>query len=175
MRTLEHRRHSERDPGAAHLNEAGRQRARSVGAGLPRFDRVVTSPAPRAIETAEALGLRVDATVVPLLEMLEQGEFSSLNLTSRTFEESASGLGRDPQLAAFAAAQLELWRTELERVPEGGRLLMISHGGLIELGAAFALPEVVRGWGAPLGYLEGVRLVWDGRRWLSPKVLRVPP
>jgi hypothetical protein len=51
---------------------------------------------------------------------------------------------------------------------------MISHAGVIEFGAAAALPGLARTWGAPLGYLEGVRLTWDGHRWADGEILRVP-
>jgi broad specificity phosphatase PhoE len=175
MRTLEHRRHSRRDPGGVHLNADGLALAHSVAAGLPRFDRVVTSPLPRAVETAEALGLTVDTTLAGLAEVPDDvvAVFESLPRPARSFERIVEHLGRSREAAEFAHRELAQWRSELERVPEGGRLLMISHGGFIELVAASALPEVVRGWGPPLGYLEGVRLTWDGRRWTSAEVLRV--
>lgn len=175
MRTLEHRRHSRRDPGGVHLNAAGLALARSVAPGLPRFDRVVTSPLPRAVETAEAMGLAVDAMLAPLAEMTDEvgALLASAPGLGPTFDRIAGYLGRSHAIREFADQQLALWRAELDRVPEGGGLLMISHGGLIELGAAAALPEVVRGWGAGFGYLEGVRMTWDGRRWNSAEVLRV--
>jgi broad specificity phosphatase PhoE len=173
MRTLEHRRHSRRDPGAPQLNAAGLALARSVAVGLPRFDRVVTSPRPRAVETAEAMGLRVDATVPELVESLDDVGFSFASVHPATFADSVRAVERSAAVQEFATRQLVIWRTELERVPEGGGLLMISHGGLIELGAGLAVPGVARHWGPPLSYLEGVRLTWDGNRWVSGEILRV--
>jgi broad specificity phosphatase PhoE len=173
MRRLEHRRHSRRDPGALHLNASGRTLARAVGAELPRFDRVLTSPKPRAVETAEEMGRTVDAHLTALGEMPEEIGRAVDSLEARTFAEYLDLVHRNQEVATYATRQSALWQRELERVPEGGDLLLISHGGLIELGAVSALGERVRTWGPPLGYVEGVRLSWDGRRWSSGEVLRV--
>ena len=175
MRTLEHRRHSRRDPGGVHLNESGRTLARRVGSHLARFDRVVTSPKPRARETAEAMGRAVDAEVVALGDMPDGVGISLDELCPRTFRDYVDLVGRSEAMAGYARDQVGCWRGELERVPEGGSLLMISHGGVIELGVAGAVPETARGWGVVLGYLEGVRLMWDGRGWTAGGVLRIPP
>ena len=74
---------------------------------------------------------------------------------------------------AYATRQLSVWGDALSTVPEGGRVLMISHAGVIEFGAAAAVPDAARGWGGPLGYLEGVRLGWKDGRWMRADVLRV--
>ena len=174
MRTLEHRRHSRRDPTGVHLNPAGRALARSIGAGLATFNRVVTSPKPRAIETAEAMGRTVDATLAALAEMPDDVGVPMESVRPRTFSDYAGMVRLSATAAAYASSQAELWRIELERVPDGGTLLMVSHGGMIELGAVAAVPRIAPSWGAALGYMEGVRLRWDGRRWISGDVLRVP-
>lgn len=173
MRTLEHRRHSRRDPGGIHLNSAGRALARSVGGELPAFDRVVTSPRPRAVETAVAMGRTVDARIEALGEMGDEIGARVDESDPRTFADFLDLVGRSERVSAYAAGQVALWRNELARVREGGRVLMISHGGMIELGAAFALGDGVRAWGPTLGYVEGVRLTRDGERWTSGEVLRV--
>ncbi len=174
MRTLEHRRHSRRDPTGIHLNSTGRTLARSIGAGIAPFDRVVTSPKPRAIETAEAMGRAVDVTLAALAEMPDDAGVPIDLLRPRTFSDYAELVRRSAVAAAYASRQAELWRVELERVPEGGTLLMVSHAGVIELGAVAALPRVAPSWGPALGYMEGIRLRWDGRRWVSGEVVRVP-
>jgi broad specificity phosphatase PhoE len=173
MRTLEHRRHSRREPGEHHLSAAGRELARAVGASLPRFDRVVTSPKPRAFETVEAMGLRVDAEVALLGQMPDDAGIPGDERMPRTFADTVAMVGRSEESAAYAESQSKMWRSELERVPEGGALLMISHGGIIEFGAAFAVPRFARSWGRWLGYLEGVRLTWDGSEWTSGAILRL--
>jgi broad specificity phosphatase PhoE len=176
MRTLQHRRHSRRDPSSVHLNEAGLALARRVAPGLPRFARAVTSPRPRAIETAEALGCRVDATIPALAELpddvgIESVEaFRRMGLPQylRLLEESAA-------FRRFATDQAELWRRELERVADGEALLMVSHGSIIEAGALGALPALMEGGGGPLDYLEGVELRLERGRWVGGAVLRVEP
>jgi len=174
VRTLEHRRHSRRDPAGIHLNADGAELARRVGASLPRFDRVATSPKPRAVETARAMGLSVDSELPALAEMPDDVGIMIDELHPRSFADFVELTERSVSMATYARHQLEAWRAELERVPDGGALLLVSHGGIIEFGAAAALPRVARTWGPPLGYLEGIRLRWDGRRWLSGEVLRVP-
>lgn len=174
MRTLENRRHSRRDPGGVHLNSSGQALARSVAGTLLPFDRVVTSSRPRAVETAVAMGCTVDAELEAIADLGDEIGAQIERLDPRTFADYLDLIEQSEPVAECAARQSDLWRTELERVPEGGRLLMISHGAIIELGAAAARGDEVRAWGPAVGYLEGVRLTWDGRRWSSGEVLRVP-
>lgn len=174
MRTLEHRRHGRREPAGVHLTPEGRSQARHVGRTLPRFDRVVTSPKPRAVETAEAMGFRVDAELPGLGQMPDDVGIQVDELLPRTFADYVGLVGRSETMRDYGRGQEELWRSELDRVPDGGRLLLISHGGIIEFGAATAAGSRARGWGPVLGHLEGVRLTHDGRRWVHAEVLRVP-
>jgi len=174
MRVIEHRRHSRREPGDVHLSREGRELARRVARTMGRFDRVVTSPKPRAVETAEALGFHVDATIEELAEMPDDAGLSDDVLGDRTFAACVLAVQRSQAVAEYAHCQAELMRKQLARLPKpDGRLLMVSHGGVIELGAAAALPEEARDWGPPLGLLEGVRLYWDRGRWVRGEVLRV--
>ncbi|HTZ61817.1 MAG TPA: histidine phosphatase family protein [Thermoplasmata archaeon] len=173
MRTVEHRRHSRRDPGDLHLSAAGRALARKVGPSLPRFDRVVTSPRDRAIETAEELGHAVDGTDPALAELPDDLGLELGDERFWTFERIATLVRESAVAREYAAAQAERWRTELERVPDGGHLLIVSHGSIIVFGTVGALGDRAAGWGPAIGYLEGVRLRWDGRRWVSGEVLRL--
>lgn len=175
MRVLEHRRHSRRNPGGLHLNQAGVALARRVGTGLGPFDRVVTSPLPRAIETALALGFAVDAELRALLPAPDAVDGNVVARPPASFADYVRLVEHGGQTEQFARRQEETWRSELSRLPDGGRLLAISHGGVIEFGAAAALPTVARQWGAPLGLLEGVRLYLDGERWADAEILRVVP
>jgi broad specificity phosphatase PhoE len=174
VRTLEHRRHSRRDPSGVRLNAEGRTLARTVGRTLPKFDRVVTSPKLRAIETAEAMGFTVDATEPALGEMPEDAGVPIEQYRPQSFEDFSRLVRASRAMGEFARHQAALWRRELEKVPDGGALLLISHSGIVEAGAVAALPRIARAWGPPPGYLEGVRLTWDGGRWVSGEVRRVP-
>ncbi len=165
-----------RDPSGVHLNAAGRALARRVAAGLPRFDRVVTSPRPRAVESAEALGLSVDAELPSLAEMPDDAAIPLDGLHPRTFEDYVELVERSPAVGAYARGQSERWRVELERVPDGGLLLLISHGGdrvrrrvrVAAPGAVVGSPSRISGGGtARLGRAT----VGLGRSAASPRVM----
>lgn len=134
MRTLELRRHANRDPNVDRLSERGRAQAQSVGATLAGDYAVVyVSPAERAAETAawmlRGLGEQLPAhAVVPGLAAQDN---------------DGSPLAMGGVVSAL-----------LDAVPEGGRGLAISHTPLIEravLGLTAAEIE-------PLAECEGVVL-----------------
>ncbi|MGP8076855.1 MAG: histidine phosphatase family protein [Thermoplasmata archaeon] len=172
MRVLEHRRHSRRDPASIHLNREGLELARRIAPTLGRFDRVVTSPKPRALETAEALGFTVDALLPELAMMPDDVGLPIDELHPRSFADYVRFVGRSEAMADYAQTQATLMREELERLPDGGRLLMVSHGGIIEFGAAGARPGDAMSWGEPVGYLEGIRLTLSRGEWVRGEVLR---
>jgi len=175
MRFLEHRRHSRRDPASPHLNAAGLALAQRVAPSTGPFDRVVTSPKPRAVETAVAMGYPVAAELDELSEMPSEVENLIDALHPRTFADYSVLVGRNPAMARYARSQEALWRHELEGLPEGGRLLLVSHGGVIESGAVIAARASVEAWGSTLGYLEGIQLYRDAGRWVRAEIVRVGP
>ena len=136
---------------------------------------MVTSPIPRAVETAEALGLTIDG-VLPELALVPDSVQRVLDaFPPRSFADYVQLTRRRREMAEYARQQAELMRDQLVRVPDGGRLLLISHGAVIELGAAAARPNDALGFGEPAGYVEGVRLTMDGDTWVRGEVLRLPP
>jgi len=174
MRVIEHRRHSRRETGGVHLSKEGRALARRVAGSIGRFDRVVTSPKARAVETAEVLGFTVDATLAELAEMPDDAGLSDDLFGDHTFPDYVRAIRRSNAVAEYAHLQAELMRAQLALLPEpNGRLLMVSHGGIIELGAAAALREGGGGWGGGFGYLEGIRLYLERGKWVRGEVLRV--
>jgi broad specificity phosphatase PhoE len=173
MRSLVHRRHGQRDPGQVHLSPKGVAQARTLGRSSGPFDRVVTSPRARAVETAREMGYEVDARLPdlatlppPVARFLEQE-------SPTTFREYAWWAVEVDEVRATAERLLAAWGRELDRVPDGGRLLLVSHTGLIELAAASALPDDAADWGPTLAPLEGVRLDRVRGRWVHGEVLRV--
>jgi broad specificity phosphatase PhoE len=174
MRVVEHRRHSRRDPGGVHLNAEGLEIARRVAPTLGRFDRAVSSPIPRAVETAEAVGFPPDALLPELALIPSDMDRLVESSNARSFADYVRLTEEKRSAAAYARRQSELLRKQLEKVDDGGRLLVVSHGGVIEFGAAGACPEDARTFGPMAGYLEGVRLFLDGREWVRGEVLRVP-
>jgi broad specificity phosphatase PhoE len=176
MFTIEHRRHTQRTKPGSHLSQAGVDLARSVGAEMGSFDRVVTSTAARAFETAIAMGYAVD-------EQLEE-------LDPAWPDDVAAEVGFDAQWPEFADTARRLpegayvaWGRRLAEVqlaigtllPENGRALLVSHGALIECCTIGCMPDLAyETWGQACGYTEGVRLRWDAGRWLDAELLRVP-
>ena len=173
MRVLEVRRHSLRDPYSGHLSAAGVELARATAPTLGSPGRVVTSEKVRAIETAEALGLRVDRTIRELGQVPDEVQAIVDEAHPTSFAGYVTLVERNRVVRDFAAVQVALWRTEIDPLAEGGRVLIVSHGGIIELGAASAAPDAARGWGLPLSVLEGVRLYWEVGRCRRAEVLRL--
>lgn len=172
MRTLEVRRHSHRYPPAPHLSQIGVDLARRAGEGLGKFDRVVTSTLPRAGETAIAMGYAVD-------EQLEQLGMMSDDVDAEIqwnagFAAWADVVKRGGAAARFAHEQAELWRSIVRILPEGGRALIITHGGIVEAGALGCLaPGTAVNDETFCGLCEGVRLTFAGETVVNLEILRV--
>jgi broad specificity phosphatase PhoE len=134
---------------------------------------VVTSPKPRAVETAKALGLSLDAILPDLGVMPDDAGLAVDELNLRSFADYVRAAERSEAMAQYALRQATLMREQLERLPEGGRLLMVSHGGVIEFAAAASRPQDALSFGPPAGHLEGIRLFLEGGAWVRGEVLRV--
>ncbi len=172
MRYLDVRRHTLRAIPGVHISPAGIERAQRVAQTAGPFARVVTSPVTRAYETAVAMGLAVD----------EQDERLGMmgNDVDRevpwpfSFADAAAAVGRGGAAARFAAEQAELWRSVVAAVTDRGSALIITHGGIVELGAVGCMPRADHAaWGTHCDCLEGVRLSFDGREFVAAEVLRV--
>ena len=173
MRVVEHRRHSMRTKPGQHLSQAGVELARRVGEGMGRFDRVVTSRLPRAFETALAMGYAVD-------EQLEALSSTPEGLGAEVdWRDGCGGFRSAVRLggvaARYVAEQAALVRAIAAALPEDGRALVVSHGGIVEAGVVGCRPEDdFAGWGAACGYCEGIRLAFEGDRCVAAELLRVP-
>src|SRR3954470_12564796 len=143
MRILEIRRHARRKRPAQHLSQRGVTMARALGKQLGPFDRVVTSPLPRCVETAVAMGFAVDEDRPDLAGEDVRGEsFPEMEAVDwdAGYADFGRLLARGGPFAAFANAQAALWREIAEALPAGGRGLIVGHGGFIEAGAVAAFP-----------------------------------
>jgi phosphohistidine phosphatase SixA len=170
-KTIEVRRHSLRRPPAPHLIQEGVTLARRVGETTGPFDRVVTSTAPRAFETAIAMGFAVD----------EQAELISTYGDAideilpypQTFSEYHQ-LRRHPAVAKYLQ-KLSLFHEEIAlSLPEGGAALVVNHGGVVEMSAIACVPDAdYVGFGQPAECCEGVRLLWNDSKFVSVEPIRI--
>jgi broad specificity phosphatase PhoE len=157
-----------------HLNQAGVGLARRVGEGMGPFALVVTSTLPRAFETAIAMGFAVDEQV-EALSMMGDDVDREVNW-QLGFAEFARGARLGGATARYVRAQAGLLRSIVERVPDGGAALVVSHGGIVEAGAVGCLPDADhRAWGGACSYCDGIRLRYEDGRFTHAEVLRVVP
>lgn len=174
MKHLEIRRHTMRQKPGKHLTQAGVTLARHVGAGMGPFAKVVTSDAPRAFETAIAMGFAVDEQLADLATPGDEEVTTALE-DAHTFADVVMAVQRHRAVARRAQKLARLLAAIAEALPEEGAALIVTHGGVIELSVAGCLPDHnFSAWGALCDYCEGVRLAFDGRAFVGADLLRLP-
>ena len=164
MPILEIRRHAERTDRAneqSAISPAGRAMAQSLSKGAPMFALVVSSPLPRAKETAQLMAGRLDAVEPGFLPEMGGVIGDRIFGEMRTLSDWAEVLREREDARQFASDQLATWARVAMRVGEKDRVLAISHGGIIEL-PAITLAERLRTPldGASFGYCEGVVITY---------------
>ena len=172
MKTIEVRRHSIRSKPGEHLNQSGVSLARLIGQNLGPFDRVVTSNLPRAIETSIAMGFAVDEfneTLSSYGNDVEREAPWPLSLAGYGEVVKANGA------ATHYANQLVAVYIKLANYLADGRsALVITHGGVAEIGAVACLPDADHfAWGSHFDFCEGLRLFWDDGKFVNGEILRV--
>jgi len=172
-RIIEIRRHSFTKKGesrgkGSHLSAEGVIQARRERETLPAFDLVLTSQIPRTLETALAMGFAVDDQIAGLgeipLEVWEEIGHHERWEWEEPFAQFAQIISRGGATDALGKLQREIWTNALESVPEDGRVLIISHGRIIESGLVTCFPNGdFKDWGGPFQHLEGIRMKYaDG-------------
>jgi phosphohistidine phosphatase SixA len=150
VRQIELRRHARRDPDADRLSPEGRAQAEDAGrASDATYVAVFVSPAARAAETA-AWFLRGAGQQLPEHAVIPG--LGGRDATGGSPEGMAAGI-----------------RVLLDRVPEGGRALAISHTPLVEAAALGLTGAEV----APMGECEGILITMDGGGVVSVTELRI--
>jgi len=157
---LQIRRHAERtDRGNEHsaLSLAGCAMAQALAKRAPKFALVLSSPLPRAKETALKIAGRLDAVEPGFLPEMGGAIGDRIFGEMRTFADWADVLREREDARKFATEQLATWARVAMRVGEKDRVLAVSHGGIIEL-PAITLAQRLRTplEGASFGYCEGV-------------------
>jgi broad specificity phosphatase PhoE len=174
---LEIRRHAERtDRGneQSALSAAGRALAESLAKRVGSFALVVSSPLPRAKESAQLIAGRVDAVEPGFLPEMGGVIGERIFGEMRNLADWAEVLRERDDARKFATEQLATWARVATRVGEKDRVLAVSHGGIIEL-PAITLAQRLRVplEGASFGYCEGVVVTYANGAPTKIEVLRV--
>ena len=177
MPVLEIRRHAERsDRGneQSALSRAGREMAKVLSKKAGPFTLVLSSPLPRAKETAQTIAGRLDAVEPGFLPEMGGVIGDRIFGEMRTLADWAEVLREREDARKFATDQLATWARVAMRVGEKDRVLAISHGGIIEL-PAITLAQRLRAplEGASFGYCEGVVITYAKGAPTKIEVVRV--
>ncbi|HEU5288589.1 MAG TPA: histidine phosphatase family protein [Candidatus Limnocylindria bacterium] len=175
MPVLDISRHAQRrslDDQQSALSTAGAQMCERLAKTAPKYALVVSSPLPRARETAERIAGRLDAVEPGLLPDLGSHAMSLFG-ELRTLADWARLLRDEPQARTFAEEQLPTWSRLASRVAEKERVLAVSHGGIIELPAILLTQRLgAKVDGASFGYGEGVRVTYAEGKATAIEILR---
>ena len=163
MSVLEIRRHAERVNPADNqsaLSPAGRAMCERLAKDAPEYALVVSSPLPRAKETAERIAHRLDGVDPALLPDLG-GAAARMFGEMRTLADWALLMRTDESARRFAEEQLPAWARIASRVGDRDRVLAVSHGGIVDLPAIVIAARLgAKLDGASFGYGEGVRVTY---------------
>jgi broad specificity phosphatase PhoE len=131
-------------PADESLDEHGRAQATALAAALPRRCEVVTSPARRCRETAEAAGL--EARVDDSIAACDFGAWRGRSLADVNESEPAGVRAwmLDPGAAPHGGESLAVFCTRIARwldaqAQEDGRLAAVTHGEVIKAAVVHAL------------------------------------
>jgi broad specificity phosphatase PhoE len=172
---LDIRRHAQRqntnDQQSA-LSTAGIAMCEKLAKDAPKYALVVSSPLPRAKETAQRITGRLDAVEPALLPDLG-GQAAQLFGEMRTLADWSRLLARDPQARKFTEEQLPAWVRIASRVGEKDRVLAVSHGGIVDLPAVVIMGQLGVSIDVPsFNYGEGVRITYAKGKPVAGEVLR---
>jgi broad specificity phosphatase PhoE len=180
MRSLEVRRHSLTKKGASRgvgssLSAEGVSLARAVGAGLGPFAFVASSPVPRTLETAIAMGFAVDEILdLPSGYVPGEVEHHAQWEWPRPYARYAALIAEGRGLARAAAAARGAFARIMQSIPDGAAALVISHGGTIEPALVACCPAADHGsWGPALRHCEGARLGYEDGAFVAVELRRV--
>lgn len=153
---------------ATPLSDRGEATARALCGTT--YALVVSSPLERAKRTAELVGGRLDAIESGLLpDIGGAGVFGPM----ATLADWRALLRSDPRARVFADEQLGTWARLAGRVGRKDRVLVISHGGLIELPIVALAEELgVTVEGPSFANLEGARITYDKAKRTTLELLR---
>jgi broad specificity phosphatase PhoE len=181
MRYVEVFRHSRRGEGKG-LSEAGRQLARGARVILaPHYDLCISSPKERARETLVALGFERYETdeAFTAVNPWEPFDAQVTKLAQARGIIPLAACWEIPEALAYLRMQGETFLAALRRVsrrlPDEGRALVVSHGGILEAAALHGCPRYdLDEIGGELGFCEGVVFRFDGDKLVGIEIKRLP-
>jgi broad specificity phosphatase PhoE len=124
------------------LDERGREAAARLGGALPRRCDVLTSPALRCRQTAEAAGLR-EPTVEPALAECDFGGWAGRPLGGVDWAEAVAWMS-DPEACPHGGESLAAFAARVSRWLDGqaqldGHAVAVTHGGVVKAAVRHAL------------------------------------
>jgi len=181
MRFVEVFRHSKRGAGKG-LSEEGRElvlRARVLLSA--HYDLCVSSPKERARETLEVFGFEhyeVDEAFTAV-NPWEPYDVEVMKLAKERGISPLAACWEIPGALNYLRMQGETFLAALKRVarklPEEGRALVVSHGGMLEAAALHGCPRYdLAELGGEIGFCEGVVFKLDGEMLAGVEVKRLP-
>src|SRR3954469_951133 len=175
MSILDIRRHAERqnrDDQQSALSTSGKEMCERLAKSTPKYALVVSSPLPRAKETAQRIAGRLDSAEAALLPDL--GSYAAqLFGEMATLADWARLLGVHPDSRKFADEQLPAWSRIAARVGENERVLAVSHGGILDLPAVLLMGQLgIAVTGASFGYGDGVSVTYTKGKPSALTILR---
>ncbi|HUQ42666.1 MAG TPA: histidine phosphatase family protein [Candidatus Limnocylindrales bacterium] len=175
MPILDVRRHAERTSRADNqspLSANGLAMCARLADREPKYALVVSSPLPRAKETAERIAGRLDSVEAGLLPDLGS-HAAQLFGEMKTLADWARLLHEHPDSMKFAEEQLPVWARIVSRLKDKDKALAVSHGGIIDLPAVLLMERLrVAIKGDAFGYCDGVRLTYTKGEPTAIEVLR---
>jgi broad specificity phosphatase PhoE len=181
MKFVEVFRHSKRGEGKG-LGQEGCNLARRARALLaPHYDLCVSSPKQRARETLEAFGFdryEVDKAFTAVnpwepfdtqITKLAQARGIVPLAACWEYPEALNCLRRQGMTFLGAVKRIS------NRLPEGGRALVVSHGGILEAAALLGYPRYhLDEIGGEIDFCEGVVFIFEKEELKGVEVKRLP-
>ncbi|TCU22488.1 broad specificity phosphatase PhoE [Rhizobium azibense] len=153
------------------LEESAVTQTRAISGWLQRADRVVTSPALRARQTAEALSLV--SLPDPLLADCDYGRWGGMAIADLQMQEPENMLAwmSDPESAPHGGENIRqlAGRAALSMETQsvlGGHVIAVSHAAVIRVAILNVLQAPLSSfWLADIEPLSVIRMTHNGRRW----------
>jgi broad specificity phosphatase PhoE len=158
-------------PADESLDERGRRAAAGLAASLPRRTEVITSPARRCRETAEAAGY--EAAADERIAACDFGAWAGRSLADVNADdpEAAQSWMLDPDAAPHGGESLAVFATRIARWLDSqaeteGRLAAVTHGEVIKAAVVHALgAPLMAFWRIDASPLAITELHAHGGRW----------